>query len=306
MVYRQVLMYGLMFCVLGCTGDRTETSPIAVIIDEQPISTDEITSADETASADETSLMDETASADETSLMDETASADETSLMDETASADETSLMDETASAAEEESVSSGPPALFQELRVLSELSERDRVGFKNFTEREVPLPQEFLDPSEATRLFEEGRQFFSEQEATRLLEEGEIFLSQEEVTTFLSEEGTTTQSSREQRTTTQSSETEAYLNAGIAHYERGNYLRAIEFLQYAVDRKIGDLGRAYHYLGLVYFAQQDYDQAIENYDEAIERGVIEAYRQRGNAYSSIGNFRQANEDYTAYQRLSE
>ena len=293
-------MYGLMLGVISCTGDRTEPSSpeIAVIIDEQPISTDETSSTEETALTDETSSMDEISSTEETILTDETSSMDETAPMNETSSVDEissteetiltdeTPSMNETSLAAEEESMSSG--VLFQELRVLSPFPKRDGVGLKDFIERELP--------SEATPLLEERREFFSDWEASRLLEEGEIFLSQEEVTAFITED----------ETVTQPSETGGYLNVGIAHYERGNYLRAIEFLKNAVKREIGDLGRAYHYLGLAYFAQQDYDQAIQNYDEAIERGVIEAYRQRGNAYSLIGNFRQANEDYNAYQRLSE
>ena len=305
MVYRQVLMYGLMLGVISCTGDRTE--PSASITDEQSISADETSSAneissedeisladetslmDETSSMEETSLVDETSSMEETSLVDETSSMEETSLVDETSSMEETSLVDETSLASEEESVPSAPRILFQELRLSLSKRERvierevppwlsERVGFKEFIGREVPFPEEFLDPSESTRLLEGGREF----------------LSQEEVTAFISKDETTP------------SETEDHLTAGIAHYEQGNYLRAIEFFQDAVERRLGDLGRAYHYLGLAYFAQQDYEQAIQNYDEAIERGVIEAYRQRGNAYSSIGNFRQANEDYTAYQRLSQ
>ena len=55
-----------------------------------------------------------------------------------------------------------------------------------------------------------------------------------------------------------------------------------------------------YNNRGTAYFNKEGYDQAIQNYDKAIELNpnFAEAYNNRGNAYEDKGEYDQAIQDY--------
>lgn len=67
-----------------------------------------------------------------------------------------------------------------------------------------------------------------------------------------------------------------------------------------------------YNNIGLEYFNQGDYDEAIEYFDKAIamEKYDIEdmdvCYHNRGRAYSEKGEYQKAVEDYTSALSISE
>jgi tetratricopeptide (TPR) repeat protein len=72
-----------------------------------------------------------------------------------------------------------------------------------------------------------------------------------------------------------------------------------------AIDPKLDE---AYLQLGVVYFAQTDFEQAIRNYKKAIEINpqLGEAHRQLGLAYQRTGEKVKAQEEFQAYEQAEK
>jgi tetratricopeptide (TPR) repeat protein len=72
-----------------------------------------------------------------------------------------------------------------------------------------------------------------------------------------------------------------------------------------AIDRKLDE---AYLQLGVVYFAQADFEQAIRNYKKAIEINpqLGEAHRQLGLAYQRTGEKVKAQEEFQAFEQAEK
>jgi tetratricopeptide (TPR) repeat protein len=89
------------------------------------------------------------------------------------------------------------------------------------------------------------------------------------------------------------------YCLLGIAYSEQGDYDKAIESYQKAIERK-PKWAEAYYLLGIVYFIQDDYDKTIESYQKAIERKPkwAEAYYSLGITYKNQGDYAEAIEAY--------
>lgn len=78
----------------------------------------------------------------------------------------------------------------------------------------------------------------------------------------------------------------------GIAEYEKGNYLKAVEYYNRAIEAAPDD-SCVHNDLGLTYYALRKYDEAISEYDKAIELGpdFLDAYFNRGQAYWRKGGY---------------
>ena len=77
-----------------------------------------------------------------------------------------------------------------------------------------------------------------------------------------------------------------AYYNLGIAYYNQGNYIKAIELWEKAIELD-PDLAMAYNNLGVAYKNQGNLTKAIESYEKAIELDpdLAMAYVNLGVAY---------------------
>ena len=86
--------------------------------------------------------------------------------------------------------------------------------------------------------------------------------------------------------------ETGSYCSLGLAYSTQGNYDKAIECYQKAIDLdpKYSD---AYNNLGSVYYTQGNYDKAIEYYQKAIDLDPHSymAYNNLGAAYDGKGDY---------------
>jgi Tetratricopeptide repeat len=90
----------------------------------------------------------------------------------------------------------------------------------------------------------------------------------------------------------------------GWHKYTTGQYDQAIEDFENCI--KTGNLsndtlGRTYRNLGITFAAKKDYARAISLYNQAIDLRLEDSwndYVNRGNAYSSIGEFQKAFADY--------
>jgi len=84
----------------------------------------------------------------------------------------------------------------------------------------------------------------------------------------------------------------------GNEYYDKGDYDKAIDCYQKAIDIKPDD--EAYYNMGIVYDAKGDYDKAIEYYQKAIELNPNdnETYYNMGNAYYNKGDYEKAIECY--------
>ena len=89
------------------------------------------------------------------------------------------------------------------------------------------------------------------------------------------------------------------YNHRGAAYVALGNYNQAIEDYDRAIEIRPGYVD-AYNNRGSAYKGLGNYRRAIEDYDRAIEirPGYVDAYNNRGNAYIALGNYKQAIEDY--------
>jgi len=91
-----------------------------------------------------------------------------------------------------------------------------------------------------------------------------------------------------------------AYVNLGVAYYEKGDYDRAIREYARAIELK-PDYAAPYFNRGIVYHAQGDFDREILEYTKAIalKPDYAGAYCNRGIAYAGLGNHEQAIRDLT-------
>jgi tetratricopeptide (TPR) repeat protein len=98
-------------------------------------------------------------------------------------------------------------------------------------------------------------------------------------------------------------------LKAGYAALMRHDYERAIAYLTRAIeagDLRRTDLALAYHYRGAEYLKTQRYDEAITDFDKAIELDgkLATAYSDRGIAWRRKGDNARAISDYSEAIRL--
>lgn len=91
----------------------------------------------------------------------------------------------------------------------------------------------------------------------------------------------------------------EAYNNRGNAYLSLGNYQQAIEDFNKAIELD-PNYAKAHNNRGLAYGSLGKYDLAIENFDATINLNNREsrAYYNRGNVFKALGNYQKAIEDY--------
>jgi len=94
-------------------------------------------------------------------------------------------------------------------------------------------------------------------------------------------------------------SDDEVYYNMGYVYCNKGNYDKAIECYEKAIELK-PDKNEAYNNMGNAYYNKGNYDKAIECYEKAIELkpDKDKAYYNMGNAYYNKGNYDKAIECY--------
>jgi tetratricopeptide (TPR) repeat protein len=99
------------------------------------------------------------------------------------------------------------------------------------------------------------------------------------------------------------------YFYRGNAYTSKGDYDRAVADYNQAIDRahelKL-DFVEAYVNRGVAYANKGDYDRAISDFDQAIrlKPDLAEAYNNRGNAYAAKGDYDRAISDYDQAIRL--
>jgi tetratricopeptide (TPR) repeat protein len=91
----------------------------------------------------------------------------------------------------------------------------------------------------------------------------------------------------------------------GAAYAERGDYIRAIEYFNKAIQMN-RNFEKMYYNRGTAYGRLGQYQKTIEDCSEAIriKPDYINAYNNRGNAYAEIGQYQLAVEDYSKAIRL--
>jgi lipoprotein NlpI len=97
-----------------------------------------------------------------------------------------------------------------------------------------------------------------------------------------------------------------AFYSRGNAYYEKENYDQAIQDYNQAV-RLNPSQASAFSNRGVAYASKGDYDSAIENYDEAIRLNPnhADALYNRGNAYKHNKDYDRAILDYDQVIRLN-
>ena len=100
--------------------------------------------------------------------------------------------------------------------------------------------------------------------------------------------------------------EADSYNNQASVHYQKGEYDQAIDDLDEAL-RLNPEYAEAYNNRGIAYFSKREYDQAIADYNEALRLNpeLVEAYNNRGLAYHDQGEYNQAVADYNEALRLN-
>ena len=96
------------------------------------------------------------------------------------------------------------------------------------------------------------------------------------------------------------------YTNRGIINMSLKNYEDAIADYKAAMELR-PDFGEIHINIGNVYFLDQSYFEAIDEYTVAIEKETSRihiAYINRGMAYEKLGNFDRAEEDYLVAKEL--
>ncbi len=96
------------------------------------------------------------------------------------------------------------------------------------------------------------------------------------------------------------------YVTRGLAYYEQGQYEQAIADYDRAIDLNPDD-ARPYNNRGNAYSKQGQYEQAIADYDRAIDLNPDDApaYYNRGLAYRQQGQHERAIADFERYLELS-
>jgi tetratricopeptide (TPR) repeat protein len=94
----------------------------------------------------------------------------------------------------------------------------------------------------------------------------------------------------------------QAYLDRGIFLIQRGEYQRALEELDRAIQSD-EQLDLAYYQRGRAHFLLGDHERAIEDYTQALAHSFndIKLYIDRGAALEAIKSYGAAEADYTAY-----
>lgn len=94
--------------------------------------------------------------------------------------------------------------------------------------------------------------------------------------------------------------EAEEFYNSGVKHAEKGEFDKAIEQFNKAIELNPNSAG-LYNNRGVSYFRKQNFDQAIRDYNKAIELNPNHflAYYLRGLVYQIKGNYTQAIKDFT-------
>src|SRR6266436_4016609 len=97
-----------------------------------------------------------------------------------------------------------------------------------------------------------------------------------------------------------------AFYSRGNAYYEKRNYNQAIQDYDQAI-RLNPSHASAFSNRGVAYASKGDYDRAIENYDEAIRLNPnhADAFSNRGVAYGRKGNYDRAIQNYDEVIRLN-
>jgi len=91
----------------------------------------------------------------------------------------------------------------------------------------------------------------------------------------------------------------EVYNNRGVAYAKLNKYEQAIKDYDRAIELNPA-LAEVYNNRGITYAELNKYDQAIEDYDKAIELNpnYADAYNNRGITYTKLNKYEQAIEDY--------
>jgi tetratricopeptide (TPR) repeat protein len=91
----------------------------------------------------------------------------------------------------------------------------------------------------------------------------------------------------------------EAYRDRGKAFFELGNYDRAIEDYNHAMELYPEHGMDILYYRGNAYYYKRQYELAIQDYNAALEIDPYwaGAYYMRGNAYADLGDYEQATTD---------
>src|SRR5688572_12288267 len=92
------------------------------------------------------------------------------------------------------------------------------------------------------------------------------------------------------------------YFEQGVAALEAEDYPAAIEALTRAYRLSLGDLAEVLLYRGEAYFCLGEYDRALEDFEESIERQPRnpEAYNEHGNILRFQGQYALAIQDFTS------
>ena len=97
------------------------------------------------------------------------------------------------------------------------------------------------------------------------------------------------------------------YVNRGVLRLRAGSYARAGSDFD-AAERLAPKLGEVHVNRGVLYMAQERYDEAVAEINRGLELGVEEpakAYYNRGLAYEGLNNAAAAYEDYRKAQALA-
>lgn len=94
------------------------------------------------------------------------------------------------------------------------------------------------------------------------------------------------------------------YYNRGIAYDQMGDIPKALNDYRLALTYDTDDAEfkpRVYNNVGLAHAKRRDFEEAIDAYTKAIHQsrnGYAEAYRNRGDAWKSLGEWEKAEADY--------
>lgn len=92
----------------------------------------------------------------------------------------------------------------------------------------------------------------------------------------------------------------EPYLNIGLVYNEQGDSKKAIEFYEQAL-RHNGNYAEAYDALGQAYVQTRQFEKAITFFNDATRRGYIRAYYNLGMAYFGNTEFQNAIESLQTF-----
>src|SRR5436190_10530955 len=92
------------------------------------------------------------------------------------------------------------------------------------------------------------------------------------------------------------------YFEQGVAAMEAEDYPAAVVSFTRAYRLSLGDLAQVLLYRGEAYFCLGEYDRALEDFEESIERKPRnpEAYNEHGNILRFQGEYARAIQDFTS------